>query len=154
MKLIPLTQGKFAQVDDHWFDYLMQWKWCANKNNTIYYAQRSEKIDGKWVAIKMHRVIMKTPPELMVDHIDHNGLNNLEENMRNCTNKQNSANKTAYGKSKYLGVCYISYFGASIRKNNKTFHLGHFKTEEEAAKAYDKAAKELYGEFANLNFKE
>lgn len=163
MKLIPLTQGKFAQVDDWWFDYLMQWKWCAHKKSNTYYVVRNARSDDKTrIQIHMHREIMQTTKGLEVDHRDHNGLNCLEENMRNCTHQQNLQNRSNSGKSKYKGVsfttkwwgCKLStYIGACIRIDGKTSHLGTFKTEEDAAKAYDVRAKEVYGEFANLNFK-
>jgi hypothetical protein len=93
MKLISLTQGKFAQVDDWNYDWLMQWKWYANKNRDTYYAVRKCKINGKESAILMHREIMGTPIELVVDHINHDGLNNMEYNLRNCTESQNQRNQ-------------------------------------------------------------
>jgi AP2 domain. len=154
MKLIPLTQGLFAKVDDGWFEELNQYKWYAHKNGSTYYAER-EVAGGP---VFMHRVIMNTPKDLVVDHIDHNGLNCLEENMRNCTRQQNRMNLLPHGKSKYLGVSYhttkgYTYIKASIRHDGVTRHIGLFPTEEDAARAYDEKAKEYHGEFANLNFK-
>jgi hypothetical protein len=156
MKLIPLTQGKFTQVDDKNYDYLMQWKWYARKCGKAYYAARKEWIkDRKYCAtVYMHRVIMNTLEGQEVDHIDHNGLNNLEENMRNCIHTQNTFNSTPFGKSQYKGVWIKrGRFHVDIGPNGSKIRLGPFSTEEEAARAYDKVAKELYGEFANLNFK-
>src|SRR3990167_10308366 len=102
MKEIKLTQGKITLVDDEDFEYINQWKWhvIKNKKQTHFYAQRSE--NGK--SIRMHRVIMKTPHNKDVDHIDHNGLNNQKNNLRNCTTQENIRNRTSYGKSSYLGV--------------------------------------------------
>lgn len=158
MREIKLNQqgkhnNKFiALVDDEDYDYLIQWRWSVIKVHKTYYSIRSEKNKS----IIMHRVIMKTPNNMVVDHIDHNGLNCQKINMRNCDYSQSNANRRTWGKrTKYLGV-YIdrSYIKAQIRKANKTYHLGLFKTQEEAAIAYDNAAKIYFGEFANLNFKD
>ena len=101
----------------------------------------------------MHRVIMNTPVGMETDHRDHNGLNNQKYNMRICTIAQNNYNRIPYGWSKYLGVSHIEGHPiAQIRKERKLFYLGFFKTEEDAAHAYDKKAIEFFGEFANLNF--
>jgi hypothetical protein len=155
MKLIPLTQGQFAQVDDSDYEWLNQWKWCAYKDNNTYYAVRSIVLDdGKQVSIRMHREIMNTPKGMDCDHRDHNGLNCQRFNMRNCTRSQNLMNKRSRGSSRYLGVSIIKgKYNTYIRANILGTRLGTFRTEEEAAKAYDEKAKILYGEFANLNFK-
>ena len=155
MKLIPLTQGQFAMVDDWNYEWLMQWKWHAHKSkkNESFYAIRSKRINGKRYRIAMHREIMKTPIGMQTDHRDHNGLNCLEENLRNCTKGQNAKNRKPWGRSRYLGVHYIGIrIVAAIRINKKQIYLGDFKTEEDAARAYDIAAKKYHGEFANLNY--
>jgi hypothetical protein len=154
MKEILLTRGFSVVVDDWWYDYLIQWKWHVKKFAKTYCAARQETIGKKkQKTILMHRIIMNTPDDQEVDHRDHNGLNCLERNMRNCTSGQNSMNRQTWGRSKYLGVCYYKdRFRAQIQYNKQKISLGTHKTEEEAAHAYDKAAKELFGEFANLNF--
>lgn len=157
MKEIPLTQGLVTQVDDWNYDLLNNFKWFAKKGRDTYYAVRNiRKKNGKHTTIQMHRVIMKTPKHLQCDHENHNGLDNQESNLRDCTNPQNRMNAKPYGKSKYKGVT-ISFVGqihAQITVNGKHINLGYTKTEEEAAKLYDIAALKYNGKFANLNFKE
>jgi len=166
MKNIRLGESNiFAWVDDKNYDWLMQWWWYATKTGDIIYATRNttkkqDGIDkaGNHKTVYMHREIMKTPDNMYVDHIDHNGLNCLEENMRNCTRQQNRMNLLPHGVSKYLGVSFhttkgYTYIKAQIRYDGVTRHIGLFPTEEDAARAYDKLAKEHHGEFANLNFK-
>lgn len=91
---------------------------------------------------------------MQVDHIDHNGLNNQKSNIRNCTRQQNQGNKICKHKSNYKGVYFDrKYIKASIQFNHKSIHIGNFKTEYDAAVAYDKKAKLLFGDFAYTNFK-
>lgn len=156
MKEIKLTQGKTALVDDADYDFVNQWKWCAHRNQQRWYAERGEYSTGKCVMIKMHRLLMNTPIGIVVDHIDGNGLNCQRSNMRNCTNKQNLANRASSknSSSKYLGVFYHSHrkrWAAALRKDKKKIYLGYFINENDAALAYNKAAIIHHGEFANLN---
>jgi hypothetical protein len=155
MKTINLTQGQVALVDDGNYDFLMQWKWIAHKGRGTSYAERSEKQNGKFTIIKMHRVIMNTPIMMEVDHIDHNGLNCQKQNLRNCTHKQNMINQKPRGVSKFRGVSWnqrMNKWKGYI--SNPHTHLGYFDAEEDAAKKYDEVARIRFGEFANLNFKE
>jgi hypothetical protein len=156
MRLIPLTQNKFAMVDDEDYNYLNQFKWYWSRTC----AARGIKINGNYTSLLMHRDLLKPNVKLQVDHIDGNGLNNQRSNLRICNNQQNSWNsrKNKLSNNRYKGVYYRpnkpkSYlFSLSITKNgeiiryNKSFH-----TEREAVIAYNEKAKELFGEFANLN---
>ena len=158
MKEINLTQGKVALVDDEDYDYLMQWKWLISKSGNFIYAGRNVwmKKEHKYKMILMHRIIMNTPQGLDVDHIDHNGLNNQKYNLRNCTNAENKWNSSIRQNKKYKGIRKrienrSNPFEAYITFNGRFIHLGHFKTEEDAARAYNNAAKEYFGEFANPN---
>jgi len=152
-KLIPLTQGKFAIVDADDYDELSRYKWHVNKGGRTYYASSQKK--GK--AIKMHRLIAGAPKGLFVDHINHNGLDNRKRNLRLCTRLENIRNQLPRrgGSSQYKGVCWRKRekkFVATICVDGKKLYLGYFDDEIEAAKAYDKKAKELFGQFAYLNF--
>ena len=104
----------------------------------------------------LHRTILNPSKEKVIDHIDHNGLNNRRENLRICTVTQNVANKRkGKGSSNFKGVSWHKrdqMWIATIHQKRKQLHLGYFNDELEAAKAYDKAAKDLWGEFAKLNF--
>lgn len=104
----------------------------------------------------LHRTILNPSKEKVIDHIDHNGLNNRRSNLRICTQTQNVANqRKGKGSSNFKGVYWNKReqkWRAGIGYKGKDFHLGYFKDELEAAKAYDKAAKDLWGEFAKLNF--
>jgi hypothetical protein len=150
---IPLTRGKFALVDPEDYYRLAKFNWQAASNKVTFYA--SGKVAGRtW---KMHRLIMNAPPHLVVDHIDHNGLNNAKNNLRLCSHAQNTRNAMPNRNttSKYKGVCWRKkekQWIASIQLNRKIHHLGCFENEIDAAKAYDKKAGQLHGEFACLNF--
>ena len=104
----------------------------------------------------MHRYIMKPTNELVVDHRDCDGLNNQRSNLRVCSVAQNAMNQRKKASaSKYKGVWLtkgVRKFGASIKIQQKRIYLGCFKTLEDAARAYDIAAKIYFGEFARPNF--
>ena len=106
--------------------------------------------------ILMHRLIMNPEKGIQVDHRNHNGLDNTRKNLRLCTSSQNHGNirnlyKTDKSKSVYKGVDWsMSHSRWRARIANK--HIGRFREEIEAAKAYDRAALAMFGEFANLNF--
>lgn len=164
MKTISLTQGKFAQVDDEDYDWLNQWKWCARaakKNSLHYYVFRNGyDTNGKKVTISMHRQILNIiDSPLYGDHIDRNPLNNQKSNLRICTHAQNTLNRSSRknSSSKYLGVVKITSkrtglitWKAQCTKNNKQYTKA-YKTELEAAIAYNEIAILYHGEFANLN---
>lgn len=111
----------------------------------------------------MHRLIMKvTDSKILVDHINHEGLDNQKLNLRLASHSQNMANRKSKenSTSKFLGVHLIkkiNKFEARIKINKISNLLGSFPNTEDgeiaAAKTYDEAARKQHGEFANLNFK-
>lgn len=154
---IPLTQGKFVKVDPEDYIWLSQFRWHCKANSSAIYAVRTVTSAGRQKRIYMHRLIMDTPPHLVCDHINHNGLDNRKANLRNCTMKQNNANARSAREvsSRYKGVSYSKRkkkWAVYIKKDGTQFNLGCFNDEIEAAKAYDAAAEKLHGEFAHLNF--
>ena len=151
MKEIQLTQGKVALVDDEDFERLNQWKWFAAKSGNTYYAKRFGNI-------RMHRVVMGVTSlhNLIVDHCSGDGLDNRRQNLRVCSSMENSANRRSAknSSSKYLGVSYEigrNKWVARITSNKKVIRIGYFKTEENAATAYNMFAERVHGQFANLN---
>lgn len=154
---IPLTQGKFAKIDPEDYIWLAQFRWHCKINKNSIYAVRSITISGRTKRIYMHRLIVNTPSHLLCDHINHNGLDNRKANLRNCTIKQNNANSRSAqsASSKYKGVSWNKRrkkWSAYIKKDGIQLNLGSFDNQIDAAKAYDKAAKKLHGQFAALNF--
>ena len=155
MKKIDLGQEKFALVDNIDYDKVVNYpyKWRAFSKNNIWYARAYM---SKNSCIRMHRFILNAKAGEQIDHIDGNGLNNCRDNLRFVNNSQQHMNqrKTKNSLSLYKGVDYYKTkkkWRAKIMKNYHSNHLGYFDTEEEAALAYNTAAKVLFGEYAKLN---
>ena len=149
---IPLTKHKYAIVDAADFEWLNRFRWHATGTNGRYYA--ATVINGK--SISMHRLMMKPPPGLVVDHIDGNGLNNRRENLRICTRRQNRHNTRPLGKSsRFVGVMPCGKkWQAHVKRDGVPYYLGLFDTEIDAARARDEKARELFGPYAWLNLPE
>ena len=146
---IPLTKGKVALVDATDLPLLSGNKWCAIviDGNTYAYSARSY----------MHRLIMGAEDGQKVDHRNGDGLDNRRGNLRLATKAQNSMNSRPQQGRRYKGVSWHKKgqkWRASIMLDGKAIHLGLFVSEEEAARAYDSMAAEMFGDFARLNFPE
>jgi hypothetical protein len=162
MKTVQLTQGYVSLVDDEDYDRIMAvGSWHAWVGKRQVYAKHGVS-GGK--TILLHRFVMGVTGRCKVDHEDTDGLNNQKCNLRVATTKQNAQNrrKLLQGTSKYKGVCkrirkgrppsavpWIALIGTG-QKNQ--LYLGSFASEKEAALAYDAAARQHFGEFANTNF--
>jgi len=156
--LIPLTQNKFAVIDLEDIPLAKKYIWWVQRKKDTYYAC-GRPINNKNERVKLHRIILglKKDDGILVDHRDRNGLNCKRNNIRLCNNSQNMQNSIPLDgcSSKYKGASYrkdIKRYVSLICLNGKLMHLGCFKDEIEAAKAYDKKALELFGEFARTNF--
>jgi hypothetical protein len=155
-KLVPLTHGKYAIVDEEDYDRVMQYKWTFHRyrRTEILYVQG--RIPG-YGNMFLHRFILLPAPGMQVDHIDGNPQDNRRSNSRICTNAQNSMNsrKAKNKTSVFKGVSWNKQsrkWRATIAPKGGQIHLGLFDDPVLAAKAYDKAARLHFGEFAKLNF--
>lgn len=159
---IPLTQGRYAIVDPERYEEIARYKWYSMFNGRNFYAIRIVKIrrNGRVIRknLAMHRVIMGTEEGKVIDHINHNSLDNRLANLRAASFQQNTWNQR-----KQRGNCSSKYKGVIWAKENKKWRaqltfksrpvfIGYFDDEQEAAMAYDARAKELFGEYACLNF--
>jgi hypothetical protein len=153
MKLIPLTKGLFAAVDDSDYDHLQEYKWFATKGRNKFYAGRCVWRNRRSITILMHREILRPKPNEQIDHADGNPLNNQKSNLRVATPAQNNANrgKTRSNTSGYKGVFWDKTrdrWYAQINVSRKHLFLGRYKSLDLAAAAYQDAALLHYGDFA------
>jgi len=162
----------------YWHEKDRPTKWYATWTASGFYAEKRltekqiESINTEYPGLLgdsknllMHRLIMEAPRGMSVDHINGDRLDNRKQNLRVCTHSQNCANKpprrdSATGlkgvwKSKEkCSKPFWAYIGPPGGNGKVKISLGYFETAELAAMAYDEKAKELYGEFAYLNFPE
>ena len=159
--LLGGAAGGVALVDDDAYEMLNAYRWHRHSKG---YAARVgfRERGGRKTSVYMHREVTKAPAGVQVDHIDGNKLNNTRANLRFCEDSQNKANspkrRTYAGRS-----CRSQYKGVSRGKNDRKWYayitverkaisLGSFADEKDAAHAYDRAAYEHYGDFAQVNF--
>lgn len=157
MKLIPLTQGQYAKVDDWNYEWLNKWNWIAawSPKSKSYYAQRTEGRGINQKTFHMARVIMKTPDGLIADHISHETLDNQEHNLRNVTYSQNQWNRKKNSNNSIGEKCIIFEKGRNkyrvlIRMNYKSVFHKRYDTLEEAIKSRDEQLAKYHGEFAYM----
>ncbi len=162
-RLIYLTQGKVAVVDDIDWMYLLDRSWQAHKSKDkkTWYVWRSDRIDGIKITVQMHTVIIErmgliVPKGYVIDHKDHDGLNNRRNNLRVITYSESCINqgRRKNSNNKYRGVTKLGHlhFKIRIQCNNQEMYFEVYATEEDAAKMRDELTKLYHGEFVVLNF--
>jgi hypothetical protein len=155
-------------IDEEDWEKVSQYKWRlqAGKQKNEFYAKTEVRHQHqRQQTLMLHRLIMDPPSGFIVDHQNHNGLDNRKSNLRICTVGQNNANRRG-GKNNSFGYKGIrrrknckserweAYIGQTIGGKSTYRYLGLYAAPEEAARAYDAKAIELYGEYAYLNFPE
>ena len=157
-RIINLTKNMVTIVDEEDYEWLNQYKWCIGKGsgNKCYAVRRNKNLKPN--KVRMHREIMNLQHanNLEVDHINGDTLDNRKSNLRICTHKDNTRNKKIQSNntSGFNGVSFTgreNKWRSYIVIDQKQKSLGYFNSKEEAAKAYNEAAKKYFGEFAKLN---
>lgn len=156
---IDLPTGETTVIDKADLELVSGFKWHAlPMKNSTYVAAWHNRLH-----ILLHRLIIGAGPSTnTVDHVNRDTLDNRRSNLRLCTRSQNGANRVPDNRkkgttSRFKGVSLRrdrGHWVAHIHVNGKTRYLGRHPTEEDAARAYDAAALETWGEFARLNFPE
>ena len=162
MHVVIQSTGRTFEIDPEDFGRIFDYRWCEDRYGYVYCNKGLDKTTGKQKTIRLHRLIMDAAPGTVIDHRDGDRKNNRKYNLRFCSHTQNRVNKGKPRHSNptsiYKGVLFkkdkkrTKPWFVSIRINKKARCVGYYKTEIEAAIAYDLAATEHYGEFANLNF--
>lgn len=157
MRLVQLTRGKYAIIDSEDFSAVECYKWNYSNSGYAKTAVPHPTIKGRQSYLYMHTLLMSTPKGMHVDHKDGNSLNNQRSNLRLCSHADNMRNSKIpkNNTSGYKGVGFLKRSGrwnACIYFMNKRIHIGNYTNKDDAARAYDTKATELYGEFARLNF--
>lgn len=154
MREIPLTQGKFAIVDEEDYPELSKYRWRIQAHR---YAAREGMGGDKRKQVYMHRELLGVPEGFVVDHINGDPLDNRKSNLRICRQADNAKNQTktrSDNSSGYKGVTFWKRDGnwkAQLYTNGKNINLGYFDNKHDAARMYNFWARDMFGDFASLN---
>ena len=154
---LSVSQGLSVLVDESDLPILSDHSWHVVKtHNGVRYVNCTIMVNGKKKEVPMHRLLLKPLPNQHVDHINRNGLDNRRINLRICTPSQNRWNSLpTIHSSKFKGVSWQTdrqRWRAQITHRGKKIYIGKYRSEEDAARAYDRVARRLCGKFAWLNF--
>lgn len=148
VSLITLRSSDVALIDDIDSESVTAFKWHSEPHGHTRYVVRRLKRDRRRTRIYLHRFLMTPGPGFVVDHINGNGLDNRRANLRVCRQEENLRNRRQQT-SHYKG---ISWTKGRFQVLVAGKYIGRYATDIEAALAYDHAAKQMFGEFARLNF--
>ena len=165
MKILSVFSKKYGTkeifFDDEDYGIVVSYSWHITKKpkDNIFYARTNIPIENKQTSLYLHRLILGlTDSKILVDHIDHNGLNNQRDNLRVASVQQNARNSvnSRKGTSNYKGV---TFRGENLKKpwlvrikiDGEYKYIGYFADEVEAAKAYNVAASVYFGAFSCPN---
>lgn len=157
---LELDRGYCSLVDEDDLPTLGVLSWFLKEKGNSYAiaAAHLPGSGGRAQAVPMHRFLMKPKGDQWIDHRNGDPLDNQRSNLRLCSPAQNAGNRKKHPRSTtgFTGVSYRAdknLYRAKIGGGKqRVFHLGYFRLAEDAARAYDVAALERYGEFARLNF--
>lgn len=157
MKEIPLSNSPLrALVDDEDYEEFGRWKWKLSERGYVCRCKHQRLAIPEFVTLYLHKEVIGIGPGRIVDHKDRNKLNCQRENLRPATKSRNAQNSVGQQgtTSQFKGVSWhrlSQSWLAQIRKNGTGRYLGLFDDEQDAARAYNAAARRLFGEFARLN---
>ena len=160
IRRIALTRGLEATIDEDDYDLVKERTWhaLAASNRKGWYAATNMPVGRcQYKIVRMHRLILGIKDGRLVDHRNRDGLDNRRDNLRIANHTQNRANAIGRGVSPYRGVTYepkrnsARPWVANLWSGRRVKRLGCFETQEEAALAYNVAARDAFGEFAFIN---
>lgn len=148
------SKGIEFYFDKEDFEKVSQYTWYLSNRGAI----ETHNHKNNYKLLKLHRLMKNiVNPKEIIDHINHNTLDNRKENLRVCDSRENSYNQTitrSNNTSGYKGVTWdktLKKWIAYIHVNYKKLHIGCFENKEDAARAYNEKALFYFGEFAFLN---
>lgn len=154
---IPLTQGEYAIIDAADLPLVQEYNWRLHVTKRQRYARGRSRVPGKRgkPSVYLHRLLLQPAPHVRVDHKNHNGLDCRRSNLRECTGSTNGGNKRSQvgSRAPYKGIWKKdNKWLAEVRCQGKRHYLGRYLNPEDAARAYDSKAREVFGEYAHTNF--